>query len=175
MTSGKLDEWIYAGYCPVCQCGLRRIRACDGIACDEIAGSVGDIHGYVLCDDCETMWLTPDENTRYRPVDSESPVCPVCSAPLYGPHARWATSADVEELGWTNMVTIENKHESRDTTQLLELDDMAIDLDAVPQPDATGDEAMIANSISAAERLAEAATQFDSGEDDEQDEPKPGC
>ena len=118
--------WIYAGNCPVCQCGLRRIRV------SETAD--GELRGYVLCDECEAIWLTPDATSDYRFPRAEKPECPVSGGPLYGPQSRWATVSDVQALGWLDQVTIdtgiEPKIETGITSALLAPDDKAGDLDA---------------------------------------------
>ncbi len=101
MTSQTPDAWIYVGNCPICQCGLRRVRVCEGNQASQA------VHGYIMCDDCETLWLEPSINSPRSFPDSESPACPVCQAPLFGPHARWANLSDVQLLGWHNQCTIE--------------------------------------------------------------------
>lgn len=95
------SDWIFVGNCPICQCGLRRVRACRGP--DEM----GPIHGYILCDDCETLWLQPDVSSAHAYPDVEAPACPVCRMPLYGAQARWASEKDLVELGWREQCVVE--------------------------------------------------------------------
>lgn len=118
--------WIYAGNCPVCQCGLRRIRVCET--------PDGDLRGYVMCDECEAIWLTPDELSSYRFPRDEKPECPVSDLPLYGPQSRWATVSDVEHLGWLDQVTVDSGIEPSVQADIAAAvvapEDMAGDLDA---------------------------------------------
>ena len=111
------NVWIYVGNCPICQCGLRRVRVCTG------PDASGPIHGYVLCDDCETLWMDTDVATRHTFPEAETPKCPVCQMPLYGPQSRWATENDLVELGWRDRCIVEAASVPPDACDGLSLDD----------------------------------------------------
>lgn len=126
MHEPEETTWIYAGNCPVCQCGLRRIRV--SVTAD------GELRGYVMCDECEAIWLSPDAATGYRYPHAEKPECPVTDGPLYGPQTRWATLSDVRTLGWLDQVTVDTAVESGSEASLesalIAPEDIAGDLDA---------------------------------------------
>lgn len=164
MNVSALDAWINVGNCPVCQCGLRRVRACMG------SPEVPHLHGYILCDDCETLWLEPEQSSGQHLTQIESPACPVCRLPLYGPQSRWATEQDLLELGWREQCVIEPVRAAADD-DLLEPEDIATDLDA-PQPP-VAHEHDPDHDLSPAEQLADVTPQID--ELDEASEPRPGC
>ncbi len=161
-----VDAWIYVGNCPICQCGLRRVRACTGSANNP------SLHGYILCDDCETLWLEPDVHSPHQYPDSDVPACPVCQQPLFGPQARWATLQDVQTLGWQAQCIIEPVASSTSPEDLLDPDDLAIDLDS-PEPPPVHHHDNHGNHELPAEQLAEVSSQLD--RPDEAAEPKPGC
>jgi hypothetical protein len=167
MNSSANDAWIYVSNCPICQCGLRRVRACAGPA------EHPHLHGYVLCDDCETVWREPDVRSEHIFPDVETAACPVCREPLYGSQARWATEAEIVALGWREQCIVEPAHRLSIDEDLLEPEDFATDLDA-PEPPETHDQELVGHNISPAEQLAEVTPQID-GAEDESSEPKPGC
>ncbi len=166
MTSSSTDAWIYAGNCPICQCGLRRVRVCSGVA-----GS-GQLHGYILCDDCETLWLEPDVHSPHTFPDSEAPACPICQQPLFGPQSRWASMHDLAVLGWEDQCTVEPIASTTGTEDLLEPDDLVIDLDS-PEPLPVHHHDLHGNHELPKDQLAEVTPQLD--RTDESSEPKPGC
>ena len=81
--------------CSICGCGLCGIRIC-GFDTDSP-------HGLVVCDECEAVWTAPDTTTPHSWRDSEQPLCPVCDAPLWSAHSRWATREDLRLLGWEHV------------------------------------------------------------------------
>lgn len=166
MTSSETEAWIYAGNCPICQCGLRRVRACTGRAHEA------ELHGYILCDDCETLWLEPDVNSPHSFPDSESPACPVCNQPLFGNQARWATPSDLDQLGWHNQCIVEPIQSSGQLEDLLDPADFAVDLDS-PEPLPVHHHDLHGDHESPQDQLAEVTPQLDRS--DEKSEPKPGC
>ncbi len=166
MNSTNQDAWIYIGNCPVCQCGLRRVRACTGSHANP------GLHGYVLCDDCETLWMEPDVHSPHHFPDSDSPKCPICSQPLFGSQARWATQADLMELDWLDQCTIEPFSRPAVDDDLLDPEDVAFDLDS-PAPIPVHHHDAHGNHDSPADQLAEVTPQLDRS--DERAEPKPGC
>ena len=166
MTSGSTEAWIYVGNCPICQCGLRRVRACAG------SGGKQKLHGYILCDDCETMWLEPDVHSPHSFPDSESPACPICNQPLFGDQARWASVEDLETLGWQNQCVVEPMQVATMPEDLLDPDDLALDLDS-PEPLPVHHHDQHGNHEAPKDQLAEVTPQLDRS--DENSEPKPGC
>ncbi len=83
-------------YCPVCGGGLCGIRIC-GLA-DEHP------HGFILCDECEAIWLQPDVTSPHQYADAEQPQCPICQQALWGPQSRWANWDDCSELNWIDAI-----------------------------------------------------------------------
>lgn len=166
MSSGASEAWIYVGNCPICQCGLRRVRVCAG------SHGAGQVHGYILCDDCETMWLEPDVHSPHSFPDSESPSCPVCGQPLFGAQARWATVNDLTELGWDKQCIVEPILPITHPVDLVEPDDLALDLDS-PEPLPVHHHDLHGNHELPKDQLAEVTPQLDRL--DETSEPKPGC
>lgn len=161
-----VEAWIYAGNCPICGCGLRRLRACSG------ASATPGLHGYILCDDCETMWLEPDVRSPHSFPDAESPACPVCGQPLFGPQARWASLQDLYEIGWQDECVVEPMNRVEAGDDLLEPEDFAADLDA-PEPIPVHHRDQHGNHDEPSKQIAEVMPQLDRG--DEAAEPKPGC
>jgi len=170
MASSPPDVWIYVNNCPICQCGLRRVRACTGTPENP------HLHGFVLCDDCETVWLEPDPKSEPLYPDAETttgPVCPVCREPLYGPQSRWATEQDVIALGWRDQCVVEPVRLPSQKEDLLVPEDIATDLDS-PEPPELHAHELHGHIATPGEELAEVAPQID-GTEDESSEPKPGC
>ena len=97
-------------YCPICGGGLCGIRIC-GLSSDSsvsdspVLGRRGDnIHGLIVCDECEAIWLDPNVSTDHLYPDPVHALCPVCRDPLWGDNSRWASHADIEALGWSDQV-----------------------------------------------------------------------
>lgn len=91
-----LTHWIHAGSCKICGDGMRRVRR----SRDE----AGKAHYFLLCDECEAIWLTPDQRGEQQYADVENPKCPITGLPLYGEHAGWATADEVKELAWASAI-----------------------------------------------------------------------
>ncbi len=160
MSQTESTPWIYAGNCPICDCGLRRVRVC--------RSSDGRLHGYILCDECEALWLDPDPATPYRFPDPDAPRSPVVDAPLYGPQSRWASVDDVQELNWLDKVTIDyGESDSAHQSRLVVPEDVAGDLDYPERAEAVGAPHVNQNT----EETSVYATDPAYGAD----EPKPGC
>lgn len=85
--------------CPVCDGGLCGIRICTG---DDPTTAMPE-KGFVMCDECEAVWLEPDIATKHIYVDSVAPKCPICRGGLWG-CSRWAERSDLETLGWMNYI-----------------------------------------------------------------------
>ncbi len=165
MNSSNDDAWIHVGNCPVCQCGLRRVRACTG-------AGLG-LHGYILCDDCETLWPDPSPGAEQSFPDMEQPACPICRQPLFGPQARWATLSDLSALGWQDQCIIEPKDIPNLNDDLLDPEDLAADLDAPEHP--THERLGLVNNYPPT-LLVDLQESSETNETaDESAEPKPGC
>ncbi|MEL6108238.1 MAG: hypothetical protein AAFU85_19605 [Planctomycetota bacterium] len=96
MTIGPLHS---IARCPVCEGGLCGIRICTGDDPTQKAPSAG----FVMCDECEAIWLEPDLTAAPTYADPESPTCPIYHCGLWG-GTRWANREEVERLGWTSNV-----------------------------------------------------------------------
>lgn len=92
-------------FCPICGGGLCGIRIC-GLSSE--AGTTnrrGDsIHGLIICDECEAIWLDPDTSSDHVYPDPMHSRCPVCTEPLWGDSSRWANGTDIDALGWSRAV-----------------------------------------------------------------------
>jgi hypothetical protein len=97
---GSQDPWTYVGSCPRCGSGLARIRLC-GVATRQM-------HGLVVCDECEAIWLNPD--LEKPPIYSRSEVAqsPRTGESIWDPPNRWATLEDIGLLGWFDRIVIES-------------------------------------------------------------------
>ncbi|GAB5403576.1 MAG: hypothetical protein Aurels2KO_18070 [Aureliella sp.] len=91
-------SWVHAGSCPICGDGLRRARFC--------ADATGEKHFYLLCDECEALWITPDDSGEQKYASMEDPMCPICSATMYGSSAGWVESNDVDTTPWPAKLTV---------------------------------------------------------------------
>lgn len=146
-ASGNVREsWVHAGSCPVCGDGLRRPRFC--------ADALGEKHFYLLCDECEALWLDPDDASEQKYASMEDPMCPICSAEMYGNQAGWVEEPDLQTeqlagLAWSSRLEI-----------------TSID-QAVSAPPAT-------DSSSTTDAVGPAAS-VDGDSSYGQDEPRPGC
>jgi len=94
------------GFCPICGGGLCGVRICgvDPISADARfttpANHKSDAHGFVICDECDAIWLAPDLDTSHQYPDIEQTRCPICSEQLWGERCRWADWREIESLGW---------------------------------------------------------------------------
>jgi len=84
------------GHCPICGGGLCGIRICTGDDPTEQLPATG----FILCDECEAIWMQPELSGDHLYADPENPNCPVCRGNLWRT-SRWATREEVEHLGWT--------------------------------------------------------------------------
>lgn len=94
--------------CPICGGGLCGIRVCglDPNGGDRRLGRLGydGVHGLVVCDECDAIWLEPDVSTVHHYPSVVDARCPICDEPLWGPQSRWAEDRDVAKLGWEQAV-----------------------------------------------------------------------
>lgn len=85
--------------CPICDGGLCGVRVCSGDDPTEATPA----KGFVMCDECEAVWLTPDVTSEHIYVDLEDPICPICHAGLWST-THWADRSEVELLGWSGAI-----------------------------------------------------------------------
>lgn len=97
-AGGDPLSWVHAGSCPVCGDGLRRARYC--------TDSTGETHFYLLCDECEAIWLAPDDSGEQKYASMEDPMCPICSASMYGSSAGWLEANDLNAAPWSAGLTV---------------------------------------------------------------------
>ena len=62
------------------------------------------LHGLIVCDECEAIWLEPDTSTPHIYPDAEDARCPVCEESLWYGKSRWAGQHDLTLLGWSAAV-----------------------------------------------------------------------
>jgi hypothetical protein len=98
-TSHPVGPFHSIAHCPVCGSGLCGIRICTG---DDPTESIPG-RGFVMCDECEAVWMEPDISGEHLYADPENPVCPICRGGLWR-NSRWADQSDVNELGWDQAV-----------------------------------------------------------------------
>ncbi len=95
-------------FCPICGGGLCGIRICGLSTLPEDEERRGEsIHGLIVCDECEAIWLDPDVSTDHVYPDPTHSRCPVCGDSLWGENSRWADEADIAALGWSAAVNHE--------------------------------------------------------------------
>ncbi len=95
-------------YCPICGGGLCGIRICGLSSLPQAAARRGDsIHGLIVCDECEAIWLEPNISSDHAYPDPTNSICPICSQPLWGDNSRWANREDIAALGWSAAVNQE--------------------------------------------------------------------
>ncbi len=92
------------GFCPICGGGLCGIRVCGLTVPDGVEPQSSQLHGFVVCDECDAIWLQPDLTTAHQYPDAIDPQCPICCQPLWGDQARWASLQEVATLGWNRYV-----------------------------------------------------------------------
>ncbi len=151
MAETPQQPWIHVGQCPVCDQGLCRIRVCS---------SDGKPHFFVLCDECEAMWLKTETAETPMYADRETPRCPICKSGLYAA-SHWASAAELSNTAWESVVQVDLPDDDGADSFVTKQDQRLEDENA----DLAGDE-----SISqGAPNLAADDPAF--GKDD----PKPGC
>lgn len=112
-------------FCPICGgglCGIRIIGSPPAGSAEDspvenaaenaaVANSEFDsqthLHGLVICDECEAIWLEPDVSTVHQYADLENAVSPINGQPIWGGSSRWASMEEIELLGWTEAVNRE--------------------------------------------------------------------
>ncbi len=87
------------GRCPICEAGLCGVRICTG----DDPLSQQPTGGFILCDECEALWLEPNTASEHSYVDPENPSCPICRGALWST-SRWALQDDIKTLGWSGAV-----------------------------------------------------------------------
>lgn len=83
-------QYVQIG-CPVCRTGVIGIRRCaDGASL------------VLMCDECETVWASPDRLDAANALEAESPsfVVQQLGVAIAGGDAGWATPEEVATKGW---------------------------------------------------------------------------
>jgi hypothetical protein len=91
-------------FCPICGGGLCGVRICGITATHAQPPPQRQIHGLIVCDECEAVWLEPDLESDHQYPDAVDARCPICDEPLWGPQSRWADRNDIADLGWASRV-----------------------------------------------------------------------
>lgn len=87
-------QYVQVG-CPVCHTGVIGVRRCsDGLAM------------VLMCDECETVWTSPEEIAISNALDAEPPEFLVSGldVAIAGGAAGWATEGEVAHKGWSAFV-----------------------------------------------------------------------
>jgi hypothetical protein len=81
--------------CPVCQAGALGIRRC----------SDGQ-NLVVMCDECETVWASPESIATSNALDAPPPHFEVVElgVAIAGGSAAWATTAEIGGKGWSEYI-----------------------------------------------------------------------
>lgn len=99
----------FVAHCPICGGGVCGIRICGLISSETEPqrGREGDgeIHGLVICDQCEAIWVEPDVETVHQYASVLDARCPTCGEPLGDLKSGWASRSDIQTLGWQIAVT----------------------------------------------------------------------
>jgi len=90
----QANGFVCVGTCRVCGQGLLGVRVCS------------DHHPpIVLCQECESIWQTPQcEGSPQHSIQPGSR-CPICDQPLFTPPAHWADQTEIARLGWSDSIT----------------------------------------------------------------------
>lgn len=83
--------------CPICGGGLCGVRVCSGDDPTDASAR----KGFVMCDECEAVWLEPDIASEHIYVDPVDPICPICQGGLWST-SHWAHHDEIELIGWTH-------------------------------------------------------------------------
>jgi hypothetical protein len=81
--------------CPVCRAGVIGIRRCaDGKSL------------VLMCDECETVWASPESIDSSNALEAEPPsfVVQQLGVAIAGGAAGWASAEDVAAHGWSDAV-----------------------------------------------------------------------
>ena len=81
--------------CPVCRTGVIGIRRCaDGKSL------------VLMCEECETVWASPDRLDGANALEAEPPGFTVeqLGVAIAGGSAGWATEAEIASKGWSKAV-----------------------------------------------------------------------
>ena len=144
-ASGAPLSWVHAGSCPICGDGLRRARYC--------SDATGEKHFYLLCDECEALWLSPDDDGEQKYASMENPMCPICSTNMYGSSAGWVDAGQLDTTPWPAELTVTS----------------ALDDDAVAE--SVSD--MGCSDIATGQIITDEVSENDPSYG--KDEPRPGC
>ena len=87
---------LYVGIpCPTCgEYGLMGIRICDGEG----------HHAVLMCDECESIWLSLDITGKPHDLDLSEYLCPYGDGTLARPEGHWASKEEIQQAGWWDAV-----------------------------------------------------------------------
>ena len=127
-----MDMKVVLATCPFCGCGRCAVRLCNEkelssgsepsmnaelsvgkeVSAGEDFATVSGYHAFILCDTCHAAWIEPDLTTCHQYLGAINPLCPLCRAELKeedsggdGLKGSWATSDQVNQLGWDHAVS----------------------------------------------------------------------
>lgn len=81
--------------CPICQTGILGVRQCaDGK------------NLVVMCDECETVWASPEHISISNALDVSPPKFEVAKLGVFvaGGLSKWADHEEIDTWGWGNYV-----------------------------------------------------------------------
>ena len=112
------NHFYHLGTCPICNQGLLGVRTCGNC-----------LASFVLCDECESIWETPDTTEPAGYPDQPDAPCPQCESSLVADPSRWATLEEIEQLDWLDHIQGEysSVHDDGSAEEPLPFDDLADD------------------------------------------------
>lgn len=87
--SANENQMHYVGFCRICKTGPLGLRICG--ACEAIS---------IMCDECDSVWSTPDLAAPPITARGEVLPCPTCGASLHDASAHWARRAEIAARAW---------------------------------------------------------------------------
>ena len=112
------DLFYHLGTCPFCDQGLLGVRTCGNC-----------LASFVICDECEAVWETPDTSEPASLLELPDIPCPHCESSLVADPSRWATLDEIEQLDWQDHIQGEYSSLESDAADEapLQFDDLADD------------------------------------------------
>ena len=86
--------------CPICFAGAIGFRTCDD-----------GITVVLMCDECDAVWLKPDEIKSDSAVFPKAPNYTVSDAnvSIASPRSHWSSRSEIEFFNWTKFISGEGK------------------------------------------------------------------
>lgn len=79
--------------CPICLDGQVGFRKCQN-----------DPTLILMCDECDSVWLDPEEINSETVIYPASPDFLIPELKCSTINSRWATDAEIENMGWTEYI-----------------------------------------------------------------------